>query len=247
MAVYFDWMLIKEAAFTKGHALMTWIWLVLPVLIIVSLIFTLAAYFLGIWSGYLLAAILLWLSLDARDLTKHPYFDAKAAELFIITYHRLFAILFWFAVFAAIGFAPGLLIYGIVLALKNYLQQKELLLPVHPNSAPGAAGVATAPISGLLKYTDYVLSWLDWIPLRLVGLTDALAGQFSTVFKLWCPYLLKGPSNDLSPLTDWGLAALNLSKQEAQKQTHEVVGLLDRVLIIWLAIILLFTLGFLLG
>lgn len=235
---YFHWMITKCSPVSKGHGLMGVLLVVLPALIVVSLVFTAASYLLGVWSYYLLATALLWLSIDARDLEKYPYADAKASDLFLTTYQRLFAIVFWFVIFTLAGFATGLLIYLIVVGLHTYLEQRELIMPEKKDSSATPS---------LLAYAKVVQSIMDWVPVRLLGLTYALAGHFSAVFKLWYRHLVKGITEDVQPLSEWGLAALGLSKQEAQKQPAEVIGLIDRSLIIWLVIVLLFTLGFWIG
>ncbi|EKD45010.1 MAG: hypothetical protein ACD_70C00115G0001, partial [uncultured bacterium] len=91
---------------------------------------------------------------------------------------------------------------------------------------------------------EKALGVLDWVPIRILGLTFALAGNFGAVFKPWLTLLPKGISTDQKSVVELGRAALT---GESSVSLQQVVALIIRVLVVWLVIIMLITLGFWLG
>ena len=69
-------------------------------------------YFLGIIT-YMYNLILFWFVLiDCRDLLKNLTLTTDS-EFFILTYQRMFAVIFWFVVFGPFG----LILYTVVISL----------------------------------------------------------------------------------------------------------------------------------
>ena len=111
--------------------------------------------------------------------------------------------------------------------------------------------------TSLNRCMNKILGVLDWVPVRLVGLSYALVGHFGSVFKSWLKKLLQGVSNTQELVAEWGMIALkqagtpdiSTSTTQAAPNTQqaEAITLIDRSLIVWLVVILLVTFGFLLG
>lgn len=84
-----------------------------------------------------------------------------------------------------------------------------------------------------------LLSILDWIPMRLLAFSFALVGHFSSVFSVWVKQFSKGLSHGDAIIVSCG--------QLVTKSREDAVNLLNRVLIVWLVVIGLVTLGVLFG
>jgi AmpE protein len=129
--------------------------------------------------------------------------------LFLESYQKLFAPLFWYFIFGPVG----LMLYIIVAALRVQLLME--------------------------KFVGLTLGVLDWLPIRVVGLTFALAGNFSAVFKLWRADLFQHVTDNQNQIVSYGEAALSVDST--------IQGLLYRMLLIWLVIMALITVVHLFG
>jgi AmpE protein len=220
---YFNWLVNKVEYITEGHALVGVLILILPVIILFSLLFSMIYHSFGITAYYVANLILVWLCMDARNLSKKPYSNIRAADLFILTYERLFAVIFWFVVLGP----SGLILYTATISLRNYL-----LAANHQN---------------LLFYVMRIKALLDWAPIRLLGLSYAITGHFSSVFRLWPAHLRTGLSADSRLAVEYGCAALGINENILDKAQAEIVQLIDRALLFWLLVIGLLTLAFWMG
>lgn len=133
-------------------------------------------------------------------------------DVFAQSYQKIFSVLFWYFVFGPIG----LVLYVVVRTLQSYfVSQKDFAL---------------------------VLGIMDWVPIRLVGLSFALVGNFGAVFKEWYKVVLQGMVDGQMQIAAWGAAALGNEKSSA-----EMTALVRRALIVWLVVMALVTVGIWVG
>ncbi|OGT32360.1 MAG: hypothetical protein A3C44_06860 [Gammaproteobacteria bacterium RIFCSPHIGHO2_02_FULL_39_13] len=206
---YVSWMRKQFVKLFQGHGMFAVLTLVLPIVIVVSLLFTLIYHLLG-HLGYLIASlVLLWYCTDMAGLRKTAGITGlSSSEVFIQSYQKLFAPLFWYFVFGPVG----LTLYVAVCALRSHSQDQ--------------------------KYFVLTQGVLDWVPVRLMGLSFALAGNFAAVFKEWVKVLFQGITDNQEWVVTWGNIAL-----AAEKSESDAVALTHRVLLIWLVIMALITIG----
>lgn len=183
---YFAWMHHRMEVLTKGHALFTVALLVLPVVIAMSVLFTLVYHLFG-YVGYLVLSFgLLWYCIDVTSLKKiSNSHTLDTVDLFCQSYHKIFTLLFWYFVFGPIG----LVLYVVSATLhKEWIDQ---------------------------KYFIVLLGILDWVPSRLLGLSFALAGDFGVVFKEWLKLLPQGIADNRTVITVCGTAAMSTETKTA--------------------------------
>lgn len=212
---YCEWMQKRFDMLSKGHGLFGVFILIAPVVIIASLLFSLAYHLLG-YPGYLILSLaLVWYCLDLSKLTSN---DADRDTLFVGLYRSVFACLFWYFIFGPIG----LMLYVTTWKLQEFLSQQS---DNHPD---------------LQKYMAITLAVLDWVPVRLLGLSFALVGHFGAVFKEWVGSLTQGLTTDLKYLVVWGAAALSDGNED---DVSGVTQLNARALLVWLVGMALVSMG----
>jgi membrane protein required for beta-lactamase induction len=203
---------------TKGHGLLGFAILVIPTLFVVTVVFTIIFHLLGYIGYSVFCLILLWYCIDARDLQKQPYPRIGPVNTLGKVYRDLFAMLFWFTVFGPVG----LTLYYLVYYFNQYF---------HDNPSSES--------KELYVYSQKVLAVMDWVPERLFTFCFALVGHFGNVFKIWIKSMLGGLDPQLQLVSQCGQAVV--------KTTEDAVSLLNRVLIVWLVVIALVTIGLILG
>lgn len=223
---YFQWLVSKFNYTVQSHGAIGFLIVILPLLIIASLLFALD-FRLFSFIGYLILSVLLvWYCLDSRDLKKDPLLGATSADLFMYTYQHQFAIIFWYALFGPVG----LVLYFSVNALHEYLQRVHEEQNLH-----------------LLTVTAKVQGVLDWVPIRLLGLTYALVGHFSEAFAVIKSQFLSDIRTNEKQIALWGLVAQNGQATIENPDTNETIILMDRALLVWLLVLLILTIAFWLG
>lgn len=143
---------------------------------------------------------------------------ASGVALLESNYQNLYARLFWFAVFGPVA----LLFYYILDYFNTYFVTHQ-----------------DDEAKELVVYTQRVLGVFDWIPVRLFTFSFALVGHFPAVFKEWIKLMVAGLDSK-TKLIQQCASPVVTSKEDA-------VSLLNRVLIVWLVVIALVTLGIMLG
>lgn len=209
---YFLWMKEKLPVLTTGHGLAGLLLLALPPVLLVSILFSLIYHLLGTLGYFVLSLAIYWYFLDLGQLTEGSI-EIDDQQLTTI-YRNVFARSLWFFVFGPVG----LVIYVVITEF-----QKKLV----ENNAFGKE---------LPRYFSIAENIVDWVPMRLLGLSFALVGHFSVVFKSWSQYLFKGLHADLMELVQWSKQAL----EGAQKVTR--TQLLQRSLLVWMVVMALFSL-----
>ena len=202
---YVQWMRHQFSKLMQGHGLFAVLILLLPIVIVVSLIFTLVYHLLGHVGYLILSLLLLWYCVDVVILRQAPAVTVSTTDLFIKSYQKIFAPLLWYFVCGPVG----LTLYVSVAILRAQLPEQ--------------------------RYFVMTQGVLDWVPIRLVGLTFALAGNFGAVFKLWMSDLLRGIPDTQNQVVIFGDAALSTDP--------DALGLIRRTLLIWLVLMALITLG----
>src|SRR3990167_6832869 len=215
---YYSWVQKHFLSLTRGHDFFTLLILILPIVVVACLLFTIVYHTTGQIGYRILSLALLWYCMDVVYLRIIPTGSEDA--LFLKSYQTIFAILFWYFVFGPVGLVLYVSMSGLCVCLRTQ----------------ASASTAT--------YFEKALGVLDWVPIRILGLTFALAGNFGAFFKPWLTLLPKGISTDQKSVVELGRAALTGESSGSLKQ---VVALIIRVLVVWLVIIMLITLGFWLG
>lgn len=239
-------------------------WLGLMLIILPICLALVLLHYLLMWKMFgifdlLLVVIVLFFTMDARDfkyeLTK--YFEcfekkdikgaanaateflcdtapAKPAELSraitktigLKSFEKLFAVLFWFTIFG---------IYGAVIYFSVTMVKKTALK-------------VSTHFSALAKTASQIQSILDWLPVRVLGFSYVLAGKFAKVFNYWFKGLFNSPRHNQDFIITTSLAAIDASPIDETadatiKENHEALDLVNRVLIIWVIAVALFSLG----
>jgi AmpE protein len=224
---YYQWI---KARFNHQSRWATWLGVVIiiaPLLIIYILFAVLVCHLLTIVGYYMLALVVMLYALDARPLTLENANQFTSQQLLINAYQRLFALIFWLLLLGS----TGVVLYTLIVYLCR-------LLETMPEDSQADSLLANA-----LK----IQAVLDWLPLRLLGFTFALVGEFSATFLLWYKNLFTGLSVGREQTATCGLTAIGLATNAAETPTQQQVtvieGLINRSLWVWLVIIALFTIG----
>jgi AmpE protein len=137
-------------------------------------------------------------------------------KLFLQADCSIFSVLFWYILAGPLG----ALIYTVI----NFLAQDQIKDP------------AAAKIKNIL----------DWIPVRLVGLSYALVGNFAYGFARWRKNVLSGLDATHDFAYAAGLASLELEDGDVvladAAENRLAIDLIDRALILWIVAIAVFTL-----
>ncbi len=140
---------------------------------------------------------------------------ALTEAVFTKSLHQVFSILFWFLLLGSFG-----AVVYFVLALLN----------------------KTEELKTLHKAGAQILGIMDWVPVRLLGLSFALVGSFSNVYKPWVKALQQrvAKSNELA--VTFGLAALGVDgKKESLDTIQGAIDLCFRSQVVWVVILGLVT------
>lgn len=154
---------------------------------------------------------------NAADMTR-----GMTEHILQLSNRHIIAILFWFLLFGA----AGALCYRLVLEVNSFATKLDDFYQ------------AVGQIS--IKVREY----LDWIPVRILALCYAVAGNFVGSFSIWMRYALAKPEQNDEFLVHCGLAALGVKENSAMSsidEDQEAINLIDRVLIVFLVILALMT------
>lgn len=145
---------------------------------------------------------------------------ALPAGLLWQAYTGIFAVVFWFVI---LGW-PVALLYRLVAQLA--------LLSTDDEQANRLGLVAL-----------WVQQVLDWLPVRVMGLSLMLVGSFTQAFGVWFKYLVRGFSTNQTLLVEVALAALSTDKADSDDITmgNSLISLVERNGIVWVVVIGLFT------
>lgn len=177
----------------------------------------------------LLGALVLWLCLGHYK----PQPEASFKDIFHQQNHQVFATIVWFILLGP----AGALLYRLNDRCREASQASDV--PAQENDE---AVNALAPYA---EHFQQLENWLDWPAVRLLTLGYALGGHFSRSFGFWLKEALS-PQNEA--LFKLGALSLDLDPEQmdaiaTEEQAAEALRLFDRSLIIYLVLVLAFTLG----
>lgn len=149
--------------------------------------------------------------------------ERVVSERAIISFNEeIFAVLFWYTVLGPLG----ALFYRMSVLTEQYAQAN---LPNLYNSTRSIKGI------------------LEWLPIRLLGLSFTLVGNFTTSFHFLARKLMSSYSYNQIFLQTIGLCAVGAEFDDPSSASIEenkaLLDLFDRTLIIWLVALALFNLG----
>lgn len=217
--VYYHWLQKLFKHFSGWPSLLAVFALVLPGLILYVIASSLIYHLLGLIGYYLLVLVVLWYAMDARQIQATAV--GSLQQYLLINYRNIFSYIFWLVVLGSFG----VVLYALLMYLTRLLEKEPEDERIHI----------------LLSTTYQVVAVLDWLPLRLLGLTFALVGQFSSTLKTWYAHLIQGLRHDGEPMVSCANAALG--DVNFVKDPEPATLLIIHALWIWLVSIALFTIG----
>lgn len=192
---------------------------ILPLLFFYILLALFIYQFLTIVGYYFLSVLVLWYCIDLRPFASRTAYST-VGELLISAYRRIFALIFWLLILGS----TGVVLYTLVMNLNRRLEKAE-----GSSFSFAARGVEEV---------------LDWVPVRLTGITMALVGHCSETFKRWCLYVYTRIAAQ-QQIREYGLCALGISDNHPLliEELVAIDGLVNRALLVWLVVMALFTIG----
>lgn len=209
-----------------------------------------------------------WRQVDTTEVPRSEVVR-HVIEYSVISAHRhVFGVLFWFAVFAALGFGPaGAVLYRMTEYLSRYWSRKSI----------GGA----LPVSERLQ-ASAKKAWMliDWLPARMTALSFAIVGSFEDAIDGWRFHTNHFPNDNdgvvlaatagainirlggsalkmredlhTAPLygddNEWEAAPGVTPGREAEvAHLRSVVGLVWRSVVVWMLLLALLSLARLLG
>lgn len=202
--------------------------LLMSLVVSYAVLVALLTHVIGTLFTFVFGLAVLWYYLEAQSLKMESEDKVLLSECFMRRYHRLFALLFWFVLAGPLG----VMIYAESGKLiRHFKLQKES--DVYFDST----------------FCDRLVAFqhlMDWVPVRLLGLTYALVGQFRPAFTYWWSCLVAVETGSML-VVDYGMVALNkdpnLVMTGTVEEVNEIESLTMRSLIVWLAVVAMFTLG----
>jgi AmpE protein len=217
---YFRWLYQSIEHIAETYPVISVLIFILPLVIVSTLLFVSIYHVLGVVGYCAISFVMMWLSVDAQRVPLKNEEQENIENLFISIYQRFFGPVFWYIILGP----TGLVLYTAVSSLQAFLTGENHLK--------------------LLQYVVNIKNYLDWIPLRLIGFSFALMGNFAIAFKSWIGTLWQVSMQEQA-MIKFGVAALTYSEQEQSFNT--AIKLIDRVILFWLIVIAFFTLEFWLG
>ena len=199
-----------------------WILVILtsvPVILFLILYTSVFSWLAALLNLLILAACLQNVTVD--DDPSHEksanHYRAQAEQILWQGQRNVFAVIFWFCVLG--GF--GALLYRLLDEVDQNAHEYE-----H---------------SSLLQWTKRALAILDWIPVRLLGLLYAIAGDFIQAWHYWLQFATQGLSSNQDLINHTGLAALHVKVLDKSKahpdEVHKAHRLVHRAILVWVIIV----------
>ncbi len=184
----------------------------------------LAAYQQLDWDGAISQAK--FLDVNVHQVEPDNWSDLHHQVVVALAYRgfeRMFSVIFWFV----LGGVGGALAYRLVAMYKNDTENNERY-----------------------ETLDKILWLLEWIPVRLFGITLALTGNFSSCFSRWKKHFWCSDQNSIRLLIYYVESALNVTKNDienprcGEKELKELTQLYSRTLILWVCVLAAWSLMF---
>ena len=217
-APYFVWVKAQAEKLSAWKGVLSVVVVLVPLLLVLILLSTALR---GPVGHLLLGVLVLWYCLGFDSLKANT--PSNAQQLFAQAYQQVFAMIFWYVLIGPWGVG----LYYVLLHLRATLEKDQ-----HENKE----------ILPLLVYGQGVM---DWVPVRLLGISFALVGHFSVLFPLWLKELPGKINHTEDYVVDWGMKSIELSKPAENDSTQVATArvLLDRSAILWLVALALISVG----
>lgn len=195
-----------------------------------------------------------WMHVDEASIGADQVLRSLMDHSVVAAHRHVFAVLGWYAVFAALGLGPA----GAVLYRMSELATRYF----HPGSAEdpynsaymSSQDLSTGPAPSMsspstLDAVQTAWWWIDYVPARMTAMGFAVVGSFEDVLEAWRQHA----SNDQPRPSHDGLiqqamyAALGIKSELATSHLRNMVGVVWRSVVLWLLLIALLTLARLLG
>ena len=149
---------------------------------------------------------------------------AVSSKIVLISLHHVFSVLFWYMLFGVFGVVVYFLVHRLT----------------HEGAKPGSDA------ADYLEAAKTVQGIMDWVPVRLVGLSFGAVGNFGAALNQLMKNLVGGLDlKEKLPVT-LGLAAANADIENASKATVEenktILDLVFKAEIVWIVAIAVLTL-----
>lgn len=202
-----------------------------------------------------------WSLEPCPERSRNGLYQSLVGTALVATHRHVYGVFFWFTLLSALGMgAAGAVFYRLAL-----LRATHHLTPPAPHS-PGTALGHPAPTRtpsspALVQLSGRAWQWLDHAPARLTALGFAVVGRFEDTIDAWRRLTQTSPdapSDALIVAAASGALGLRLTPQEAapgeepwptpdDKHLPQVIGLVWRMLLMYLFLLALLTLANLLG
>ncbi len=215
-----------------GKGILGLLMALLPPAIVIALLQWMMIYFMWNIAAFIFAAAILLYALGVTPTITADHTPAKSSKMStveeaarhegaaVVTHKStgsllwqaqtsMFAVLFWFVLLGPAG--------AVLYRFSRLLSEHH-----YPKDAPQIRDAAVVWIS-----------YLDWIPVRLLGLCFVLAGRFESTFKVWWNQITTAPKGNEAYLEACGHAALESGHDTPQRQW----ALYQRALIILLIVL----------
>ena len=187
--------------------------LILPPLLLVLVVFNLFEHIFGITGYWILSLVWCWYCLNVFNLSARLEGSSTLAEVSALYFQQVFAVIFWF------------LLGPLWLAL--YVATKEVS---HYGSRRDEPLV-------VFSYAQLMLSVMDWLPVRLFGLSLALISHFTQLLRLWVSSLSCSLSQTINLVPEWVEVAVE-TLDESMSLGDRLKALMEYSLAVWLVIAL---------
>lgn len=185
-----------------------------------------------------------WCQRDVADLSEQALLGQVMTHSVVQAHRHVFGVFFWFTVLMLLGLGPA----GAVL----YRTAEYLGRDWSSQPGPGVQP-ASGPLQAAARCVWQV--W-DWAPARLTGIGFAVVGSFEDTIAGWRSYAEHTPGDSDGVIVAATAGALNvdlgpygMANGTAPQFQHlySLVGLVWRLVAVWLLLLALLTVGRLLG
>jgi adenosylcobinamide-phosphate synthase len=191
-----------------------------------------------------------WMHVDESQLPPERMLQALMDHSVVAAHRHVFAVLGWYAVFAALGLGPaGAVLYRMSELASRYFHPASADDPyssiyhsVDPLMPRAAAHRLCSPSTQQAAQTAWY--WIDYLPARLTAMGFAVVGSFEDVLEAWRQYNNSPASDSHDPLIQMAMtAALGLKGELLPAHLRNLVGMVWRSVVLWLLLIALLTLA----
>lgn len=224
---YCSWLLQYIRRQLSQSPLIGLIFLYLPAVIVICIIFALTLHFTGEIGTWIVDLVVLWLCLELNPYSSEAMGEKKLENTIASFFENVFCIIFWFIL------SPILLIlYTLILSFSHY----------HANLIQDQ-DEPTTDDHAIQSMNRKFLNIFQWVPSKLLCLAFALISNFSQLFSSWLKLLYAGLKHVTDTTVDFGIKALSSMSNSDDTSGADLEKLLDRSILAWLIILLIFSIG----